>query len=214
MNAPRLDSLVRSLGETPSRRGLLGGLSATALALAVTRLPIDAEANKAKKHKKKKNKHQLKVDAVCSGPSNDAFGFGGVNWRMAQTFTAIESGPLVRAELLLSEPAGSLGDYVLRLAPVDGAGVPTNGILAETSLADINVPNGQSTVRFSFAAPASVVAGTSYALVLARPGSDKLVWLGQTGNNCTGTAYFSDVLNRPFVVLGNIDFIFRTFITS
>ena len=231
MNAPRLDSLVRSLGEAPSRRGLLTGLSATALALAATRLPIAVEAKKAKKQKHKKKKHKkqpatpqttpqtpatpvTKADAVCPGPTNDAYAIGGVDWRLAQTFTALTSGSLVKAELLLSEPAGSLGDYVLRIAPADGAGIPTNIILAETTVLDINVPNGKSTVSFTFANPASVVAGNSYALVLTRPGSDKLVWLGHIGDSCTGTTYLSESQFGEFVAVGNIDLIFQTFVNS
>jgi hypothetical protein len=222
MNATRLDSIVRSLGEAPSRRGLLGGLSATALVLAATRLPIDAEAKKKKKHKKKKHKKQpatpqtpvTKADAVCPAPTNDAYAIGGVDWRLVQTFTALASGSLVKAELLLSEPAGSLGDYVLRIAPTDGAGIPTNIILAETAVLDIDVPNGKSTVSFTFAAPASVVAGNSYALVLTRPGSDKLVWLGHIGDSCLGTTYFSESQFGPFFPVGNIDLIFQTFVSS
>jgi len=222
MNVSRLDSLVRSLGEAPTRRGLLGGISATALVLAATRLPIEAEAKKHKKHKKKKHKKQpatpqaptIKSDAVCPGPTNDAYAIGGVDWRLAQTFTALTSGSLIKAELLLSEPAGSLGDYVLRIAPADGAGIPTNIILAETVVPDINVPNGKSTVSFTFANPASVVAGNSYALVLTRSGSDKLVWLGHIGNSCTGTTYFSESQFGQFVAVGNIDLIFETFVSS
>jgi hypothetical protein len=194
---------------------LLTGLSATALALAATRLPIDVQA---KKHKKQKQKHKkkkhIKADAICTGPANDAFAITALNGRLSQTFTALKSGKLVKAQLLLSEPAGSLGSYVLRLAPVDGAGVPTNGVLAEAAVSDANVPTGQSTVSFTFATPASIVAGTTYALVVTRPGSDKLVWLGQTGNNCTGTAYFSDSQIAQFVVLGNLDFNFQTFVSS
>jgi len=205
---------------------LLTGLSATALALAATRLPIAVEAKKAKKkHKKKKHKKQsatpqtpatpvTKADAVCPGPTNDAYAIGGVDWRLAQTFTALTSGSLVKAELLLSEPAGSLGDYVLRIAPADGAGIPTNIILAETAVLDIDVPNGKSTVSFTFANPASVVAGNSYALVLTRPGSDKLVWLGHIGDSCTGTTYLSESQFGEFVAVGNIDLIFQTFVNS
>src|SRR5215211_8706147 len=156
MNVSRLDSLVRSLGEAPTRRGLLGGISATALVLATTRLPIEAEAKKHKKHKKKKHKKQpatpvTKADATCVGPATDGISIADVNARLAQTFTAIASGPLVKAEVRVIEPPGTLGDYILRLSPVDGAGVPTNIVLAETPLLDVNVPNGQSTATFTFA---------------------------------------------------------------
>jgi hypothetical protein len=233
VDATRIDALVRSLSAPSSRRGLLRGASATALALAATRLPADTEAKKKKKGKKKKNRKQdstnqppisppstpatapyTKTDAVCPGPSNDAFGIVDLNARLAQTFTAIASGPLVSAELRLTEPAGSTGDYVLRLSPIDAAGIPTNTVLAETQVADGNVPNGQSTVTFDFANPASVEAGVSYALVVTRPGSNQLVWVGQTGNACTGTAFMSPSQDAAFIAVGNIDFTFTTYVTS
>jgi hypothetical protein len=237
VDVTRIDALVRSLSAPSSRRGLLRGASATALALAATRLPADAEArNKKKKKGKKRGKKQdstpqtptspqdptspppytpvTKTDAVCPGPSDTAFGIIDVNARLAQTFTAIASGPLVRAELRLTEPAGSTGDYVLRLSPIDPAGIPTNVVLAETQVADGNVPNGQSTVTFDFANPASVEAGTSYALVVTRPGSNQLVWVGKTGNACSGTAFMSPSQDAAFIAVGNIDFTFTTYVTS
>lgn len=213
METTRLDALARSLTGTSSRRGLLYGASATALALAITRLPIDVEAKK--KHKKhKKKKKRTRADATCPGPSDDALAIAAVNGRLAQTFTAIASGPLLRAELRITEPALTLGDYLLRLSSVDGAGVPTNIVLAETPALDVDVPNGQSTVSFAFASPFSIKAGTKYALVLTRPGSDQLVWAGHGSNSCTGTSFISDSQGGPFVAAGNIDLIFTTFVKS
>ena len=223
MDIQRLGQLPGSPSARPSRRSLFAGLTGGLLmALPLALGTEDAAAKKkGKKHKKKHKKQPatpqaptIKSDAVCPGPTNDAYAIGGVDWRLAQTFTALTSGSLVKAELLLSEPAGSLGDYVLRIAPADGAGIPTNIILAETAVLDINVPNGKSTVSFTFANPASVVAGNSYALVLTRPGSDKLVWLGHIGNSCAGTTYFSESQFGQFVAVGNIDLIFETFVNS
>jgi hypothetical protein len=155
-----------------------------------------------------------KIDAVCPGPVNDAFGIIDVSARLAQTFSAIASGPLVKAELRLIKAPASAGNYVLRLSPLDGAGVPTNIVLAEATVADASVPDGQSTVTFSFASPAAVAVGTSYALVVTRPGSDKLAWAGQTGNSCAGTAYMSPSPAGAFVAVGNIDLNFTTYVTS
>jgi hypothetical protein len=208
MNDSRLNALVRSVRETSSRRRFLGGASATVLALAAARVSSDVEA------KKKKRKKKVRADAVCPGPTDDAFGIIDEGSRLAATFTAKRSGKLVRAELLLSEPAGSLGDYILRISPVDGAGNPTNIVLAESALLDIEVPTGQSTVSFSFGSPASVQAGTDYALVVTRPGSDKLVWNGQNGNPCTGTSFISPSQNAAFIAVGAIDFAFKTFVKS
>jgi hypothetical protein len=66
---------------------------------------------------------------------------------------------------------GKDGDYVLRLSPLDGSGVPTNTVLVETAAADATVPLGESMVSFSFAAPFFVAAGTQYALVLTQRGA-------------------------------------------
>jgi hypothetical protein len=210
VNVPRPDAAVRFVSGASSRRRFLGGVSATALALVATRGLSEVEAKK--RHKKRKKK--VRADAICSESINDAFGIVDVNSRLAQTFTAIASGKLVRAELRLTEPAGSLGDYVLRLSTVNGAGFPTNSVLAAAEVLDLDVPSGQSTVTFTFDSPASVVAGTDYALVLTRPGADELVWAGHTGNSCDGTAFLSPTQNDPFVAVGNIDFVFKTFVKS
>jgi hypothetical protein len=221
MEVNRFDSVVRSFTTTSSRRGLLRGASVTALMLAATQLPLAAEAKKKGKKHKKHNKPsptpgmpQIAADAVCPGPSDDAFATPAIDARLSQTFIALGSGPLVRAELRLSKPIGSLGDYVLRISPTDAAGVPTNIVLAESLVPDVAVPTGVSTVEFTFASPASVVAGTRYALVATRPGSDKLVWLGHMGNSCEGTTYFSPSTNGAFIPLGNIDLIFANFVSS
>jgi hypothetical protein len=227
VESTRIESLVRSLTESSSRRGLLRGASVTALALAAMRLPLDAEAKNKKKGKKKKKKKKTqpvtpapppspvtRADALCPGAANDAVTILDVNARIAQTFTAIASGPLVRAEVRVIKPPATLGDFILRLAPVDGSGVPTNIVLAETPLLDINVPNGPSTVSFTFANPASVVAGTTYALVLTRSGSDQLAWGGKMGDGCTGTAFLSPSQSAPFAAVGGLDLIFATFVTS
>jgi hypothetical protein len=223
MEINRFDAIVRSFTAKSSRRGLLRGASVTALTLAATQLPLAAEAKKKGKKHKKHNKPsptptpampQTAADAVCPGPSDDAAATPAVDARLAQTFLALASGPLVRAELRLSKPIGSLGDYILRISPTDGAGVPTNIVLAESLVPDVAVPTGVSTVEFTFASPASGVAGTRYALVVTRPGSDKLIWLGHMGNSCEGTTYFSPSINGAFVPLGNIDLIFANFVSN
>lgn len=224
METNRFEAVVRSFSDTSSRRWLLRGASVTALALAASQLPLVAEARKKGKKRKKHKKPapgspaptapQIAADAFCPSPSDDAAAIPAVDARLAQTFIALASGSLVRAELLLSEPIGSLGDYVLRVNPTDAAGVPTNIVLAESLVPDVAVPSGKSTVEFTFASPASVVAGNRYALVLTRPGSDKLIWLGHMGDSCEGTTYFSPSSDGAFVPLGNIDLIFATFVSS
>jgi hypothetical protein len=154
----------------------------------------------------------LTPDATCSQISNGQSGADG-NARLAHTFTALGSGPLVRADLLLVKRAGSNGDYVLRLSAVDGSDVPTNTVLAETSVANANVPVGESTVSFVFAAPFTIASGTSYALVLTRPGGDSFAWRFKNENPCAGQSFISLSQSGQFTT-DNDDFIFATFISS
>jgi hypothetical protein len=134
------------------------------------------------------------------------------NARLAQTFTALGSGPLVRADLLIVRQLGEDGDYVLRLSPLDGAGVPTNTV-AETAVADATVPLGASIVSFFFATPFSVVAGTEYAVVLTRPEGIRFEWRFNSGDACPGTSFVSLDQTGQFSALTG-DFIFTTFVSA
>ena len=151
-------------------------------------------------------------DAAC-GQISDGTAPAAGDDRLAHTFTALGSGPLVRADLLLAKGAGSNGDYLLRLSPVDGSGVPTNTVLAETSVANANVLIGESTVSFSFAAPFTIVSGTQYALILTRPGGDSIAWRFKGGNPCEGRSFVSQSQTDKFVPDSD-DFIFATFVSS
>lgn len=221
MDTIHVDTMLHSLKSALSRRGVLAGLTGGLLATGfVIRDEDDAEAKKKGKrrkrgkNKKDKNKPKIRVDATCptsggSGSSNDG------NVRFAQTFTALASGPLVKAELLVEKEAGSTGDFILRLSVVDGSGFPTNDVLAVSVAADASVPDGVSTVTFSFASPATVVAGTEYALVLTRPGGDFIGAFGQTGNPCAGQRFFSPDQKQPFQLdSSGFDLGFTTFVRS
>jgi hypothetical protein len=149
-----------------------------------------------------------RVDATCDEANS---GYSGAE-RLAQVFTALNSGWLVSVRLPILKEAGDVGDYVLRLAPV-GGGVPTNGLLAETAVANASVPVGESPVTFTFRAPASVMAGTQYGLVLTRSGGDMVYWAATQGNACAGQGYFSRDQTGPFSPSSG-DFVFTTFVSS
>lgn len=151
-----------------------------------------------------------RVDAKCVGSGD--FDFGGIeNGRLAQTFTAIASGALVRAELTVAKNEDALDEWILRLSPVDDAGVPSNRVLAETTIPDASVPIGRATVTFAFAKPFSVVAGTTYALVLTR--GEFFSWTVRNGILCPGLSFTSSTQTGPFFVADN-QFIFTTFVAS
>ncbi len=179
----------------------------------------EAEAKKHGKRKKNRNdkKAKTRADASCPGPSGDGVGLSiaFADVRLAQTFTAFRSGRLLQTALQIDKSEGSFGDYVLQLGAVDTFGVPTNEVLAATTVANGSVPVGETLVPFTFAQPAAVVAGKQYALVLTRPGSDRLFWRGHFGDSCGGRSFNSGNLTVPFKGASiDLDLIFTTFVRS
>jgi len=221
-----LTALRHSLSPVPSRRGLLAGLGAAVLAGSSHELAAKGKRNGNGKGKRKKRKQrngkndppaapQARADAQCANPNGGAVD-GTPEGRVAQTFTALQSGELVRAELLFVVPDDSLGDYFLHLAPVDAFGFPSNGVLATASGPGVPDPNNTPTVQtFTFPQPATVVAGTQYALVLSRPEVGIVGWQARLDNGCAGRTFASDTLTSPFVGVGqNVDLIFTTFVRA
>ena len=219
MHSDDLTAVPSSPPAAPPRRSVLLGLAGLAAsALAIN--PDGISAKKGRKHKKRKKRGgprdvpQTLEDAQCLQPNNGVAVESEPDGRIAQTFTAIRSGELVRADLLLTIPTGSPDDFVLHLAPLDAFGFPTNQVLAATSLAAEPSPTGDATVQmFTFQQPASVVAGTTYALVLSRPEVGVEAWQGHFGNACPGRAFTSIDRTAPFTKVGfAADLIFATFV--
>jgi hypothetical protein len=206
MDTQRFDTLTRLLTTATPRRGLLAGLAGGLLAARSFASGInDAEAKdkkkgKRKKTRKNKNKNKNKqggrpatrADATCAAnPGLSSLSLT-EDQRIAQTFTATANGTLVRADLVISKTADSTGDFILQLVSLDANSVPTNEALASTSLPNADVPPGElATVSFDFASPATVAAGSQYALVFSRPGPDFTRWHGQFGDSCDGESFFS-----------------------
>jgi hypothetical protein len=111
--------------------------------------------------------------------------------RVAQTFTAQRTGSLERAEIEAIKPGGQGGDWVMQIVAADGAGTPINSVLASATIADASVPNNASRLTTAFAAPASVVAGQQYALLLTRPGAAEFALHDRDDNPCPGQEFFS-----------------------
>jgi hypothetical protein len=208
-----------------SRRGLLAAATAGLLAarqLAIGGAEGEAKKKRSRKRKRKNNRKKndrttIQTDAICpvgAGVNGGLASTDGNN-RFAQTFTALKSGELVRAELLIFQFSSEFGDFILQVGTVDAFGVPTNEVLASTSVAGAGVPSGESTIAFAFARPATVAAGEQYALILTRPGSNGLRWQGHFGDTCGGRAFVSNDQTAPFEPLDvDNDFIFTTFVRS
>jgi hypothetical protein len=176
------------------------GAFAIALALVMLALPTVAAA-------------QSELDAHCDGPREMSFAsMGGGTSRVAQTFRAGITGSLTAASVDVTK-SGTAGDYRLDVNEVDEAGVPTNNVLASTTISDASVPPGNSQPEGVFEFPAQVTAGQQYALILTRPGSSGLGWGTRLENDCPGGMYFSNTQTAPFNFLGvSYDVVFAVYV--
>ena len=106
------------------------------------------------------------------------------------------------------------GDYTMSIATVDGAGVPTNSVLASTTIPESAAPGGSINVPITgtFAQPAAVTAGTTYALVISRPaaGANGLRLQGRT-SGCPGSMFRSTSQTNPYTDNG-ADLVFNAFV--
>jgi hypothetical protein len=184
---------------------------------------------------------QVVPDAACpqnQGPLNgQGFGVGdlpgvvdgGVPW--SQTFTAIRTGKLTSAQVLIRDgsPVSQVGDVVIQIRKVDASGVPTNRVLASTVVpASELVPNPGPpflfitvTANFGRHGAASVVAGQRYALYVTTSGTPDFYSVVTNANNpCEGTLYVETSMG--FVNSGPLggdpgnpegDMIFATYVT-
>jgi hypothetical protein len=101
--------------------------------------------------------------------------YGGTGARSAQTFTALKSGKVTSAQVYLYRETPFTTDVTVQIASVDALGVPTENVLATTTIPFCAIPVGQpgEPVIASFDSPAAVEAGQQYALVLSTPGGSE-----------------------------------------
>lgn len=141
---------------------------------------------------------------------------GNVAGDFAQTFTAGQSGPLIRVDLYLGSTKLAGDSLSLSIYPTNGAGTPvtTGTALATSGVALVpNAPFGVW-VSFSFAPPFSVTAGTMYAIVFDTQAGGANVWaFGSNGNAYSGGAAWR--ATPSWVAQGPLDpddFAFRTYL--
>jgi hypothetical protein len=212
----------RFIAAYTSRRGLLAAASGGLLAAGPLAPAGESEAKKKRhrprrgqKNRKTNDNTTVQVDAICPGPTDNS-GFAlNEGALFAQTFTALSSGRLALAELLIEPVASGSAALTLQLREVDAAGGPSDTVLAEASLDISGVPAGLSTVFFSFADRAAVSANRDYALVLSKTGSRTVSWKAHRGDTCGGRFFRSEPNTEPFEVpIDEIDAIFTTIVSS
>jgi hypothetical protein len=208
-----------------SRRGLLaaataGLLAARQLADGWTTSEAKKKRNRKRRRKNKRNKNdrtETRVDAICPGPT-DSLGAGLDDESfLAQTFTALNSGRLVRADVLIFADATGSADLTLQVRDINASGAPTDEVLADATVNTSDVPFGDSTVDFTFTNPPLVAANREYALVLSKRGSRIFSWKGHADDTCDGQPFRSRPNTEPFESIGNatgLDFIFTTSVRS
>jgi hypothetical protein len=147
--------------------------------------------------------------ANCGPPRTTTGTTGAGDGRFAQPFSPSISGSLTRVQVDVTK-AGTAGNYVVSINAVDGAGVPTNTVLASTTVAD-SFPDGARIIDAVFATPAEVVAGQSYAVVVSRPGSNSLT-VGLR-IDCPRNLFFAGPDPAAFGPAGGFDLVFVAFVT-
>jgi hypothetical protein len=121
-------------------------------------------------------------DASCPGPTTSMTAHG----KLAQTFTAQRTGGIVSGQMFVSKTSPE-GDFLMEIFRADANG-PTGGAIGSTVVPDSSVPNGMSTaVNGTFAVPAPVTAGGSYAIALGRTGG--VIFRDRSGNPCPGNEF-------------------------
>jgi hypothetical protein len=152
--------------------------------------------------------HAELLDANCPGPVNDGTSLS-ADARLAQTFTAVHTGTVVRAEVALNK-LGNDSPFTMQILNTDSTGRPVNGVLSSTTIPGSSVPSGNTTLSGTFSAPASVVAGHGYALVVTRPD----VWFVTDRNSdpCPGFESYSPDQTGAFTGPDQYDEVFSVFV--
>jgi hypothetical protein len=77
-------------------------------------------------------------------------------------------------------------------------------------VADTLGPAAQGVITGTFSSPAAVTAGTLYALLVSRPGSNGYEVAEQGGDPCPGQGYYQNAVAGPFIEFPLVDFGFAT----
>jgi len=136
----------------------------------------------------------------------------------AQTFTAGLTGELEEVELFLAED-GATFPLSVEITTVNGEGKPSATVLSSASVPAASIPPEASGpgafVPISFAIPASVVAGTKYAIVAYSADHKGYVWGASATNVYAGGAHWESTESPPTTSwrLEEDDLAFRTYVT-
>lgn len=220
MDMNHFDRPLNLLATAPSRRQVLGGVfGALVVGVLGSTAPVSAKGKKGKgKGKKKRRNGQAPLtggpvarpDAFCLA-TGGAFGTS----RVSQTFRALRSGQLTSASVVLV--GYDTGAIDMEIWSVNQSNVP-QAILAGTTIAVAAQAEPKQTVTGTFAAPATVVAGLRYALVITPQSGPDVYGVsleGSQGNPCTdGNVFQLGIGGVPFRAELDWDVHFTTVVTG
>jgi len=220
----RFDQITSHFADSTNRRVTLGLLVAVLSGGEVLTFGHNAEAKRKKKKKKKKPTTApsqngsppppppvgpvATADASCAGTST-----GYLGPRQAQTFRALRSGQLTSASVYLLENVEGV-DIDLEIWSVNQANAPS-AVLAGTTIANVpaTVFPGPRTLTGAFAAPATVVVGLRYVLVVN--GQQSFTLEAGANDPCPdGNFYFAPTVNGAFISDPSLDLHFETVVTA
>jgi hypothetical protein len=141
----------------------------------------------------------------------------GTNQNVAQTFTAGLSGKIDQVDLHLGKVGAPVPLLSVEIRSVS-AGIPTGTGLAAASVAASSIPASSAFVPITFASPATVVAGTQYAIVASSatpPVTDYYEWSNGTPASpyAGGTALvMSPASSGSWTISSSPDLTFKTYV--
>jgi hypothetical protein len=154
------------------------------------------------------------LDANCPGPPDDSIDVQ-PDQRLAQTFTAVHTGAVVRAQTEI-EKTSSGNDFQLQILAINYAtGGPTNALVGPpATIPDSSVPTGDSMLVGNFGPGVEIHGGVRYALAVTRPGGPLFTVLDRDGNPCPGEEWGSNTQTDPFGLLipSTFDFVYQVIV--
>jgi hypothetical protein len=157
--------------------------------------------------------------SFATGAAN-IVGPGFVPFSGAQTFTAGLSGELDRVDLPLVKPIQSVGPLTVEIRDVIASGAPGSAVLARAEVPATDVPTGGNQaiafVEVEFDPPATVAAGSRYAIVAYTGGSNAIRWGIDFAGPYGGGSAFRSMASPPSTWFpfdpATADFAFKTYV--
>ena len=160
---------------------------------------------------------------VLSTQSGQYTGGANANARNAQTFIAGASGQLDRATVYIqrTNSVGTVYVEIWATQTVGGVIEPVGPALASQAVAEASIGTSFSNVVVDFSSPATIVSGTSYALVLRAPGAGATCGMmcqtsyywAQESNSISGQSTDSGDQGVSWGGQASYDHVFATFVT-